>query len=266
MKNTSILPKHSKKTDELFHVRLVDPLAQAVLDPNEYHHWLSSAIAIQDAIYQIDSYYESHRTLSLPNEQPMWECVDSRIRGSNGSSSFAVWRSFSDLRRYGQVEARIHSFDLIDAREFADIASLKTADVRIARALIWSYLATPSQSLVDFWTTFDECGELIEDLADIKEDGRDWNFNFWLYTYMAKGNVTQSLIGASQTLRNRLAALEEAYSKLPNVDRDACGGALRQTLRAGAATLKNSGIVFDRLAHGSVWRYGQEREALNVVA
>jgi len=70
----------------------------------------------------------------------MWELVQSRIRESNASSSFSVWKSFSELRQYGQVETRIHAFDLIDAREFGWIAGLKTADVRIARALIWSYL------------------------------------------------------------------------------------------------------------------------------
>src|SRR5258706_185727 len=103
----------------------------------------------------------------------MWELVQSRIRESNASSSFSVWKSFSELRRYGQVEARIHAFDLIDPREFAWIASLKTADVRMARALIWSYLCTPPQSVLNFWMTFDECGELIEDLDDVAEDGRD---------------------------------------------------------------------------------------------
>lgn len=255
-----------EKTSELFRARLVNPLANALLGKNEFSDWLSSAMAIQDAIYRIDSYYESHRALSLPSEQPMWELVESRIRESNGSSGFLVWKSFSELRRYGQIEARIHAFDVIDQREFSDIASLKTADVRIARALIWSYLAVPSRSVLNFWMAFDECGELIEDLADITEDGRDWNFNFWLYSYMAKGDVTRSLTGASRTLRQKLAALEEAYMKLPNFDRDRFAGVLRRTLTAGAVTLRYSGIVFELLAHGRVLRYGEEQDVLNNAA
>lgn len=266
MQSTLILPNHCEKTNELFGRRLVDPLAQALLDKDKYLHWLSSATAIQNAIYRIDSYYESHQALSYSSEQPMWELVQSRIRESNASSSFSVWKSFSELRRYGQVEARIHAFDLIDPREFAWIASLKTADVRMARALIWSYLRTPPQSVLNFWMNFDECGELIEDLGDIAEDGRDWNFNFWLYSYMAEGNVAKSLLGASRTLGQKLAALEETYRRLPNVERDRCAGALRQTLRAGAAALRRCGIVVDLLAQGMVLRYGEEQDALEAAA
>jgi hypothetical protein len=249
---------HSEKTEELFRNRLVDLLARKVLDGDEYSHWRLSASAIQEAIYRIDTYYESHRTLSIPMEQPMWELVELRIRESNGFSCFSVWKSFSELRQYAHVEARIHSFDMIDSRELANIVSLKASDVRIARALIWSYGATPPQSVLKFWASFDECGELIEDLADITEDGKDWNFNFWLYSYMAEGDVARSIIGASHTLRRKLAALEDAYMKLPDVDRTRFANILQETLRAGGRTLGQCGIVFDRVAHGRVLRYGEE--------
>jgi len=266
MQNTFILPRHCEKTGVLFRSRLVDQLAQALLDRDQYSHWFSSATAIQDAIYRIDSYYESNHALLFSHEQPLWESVQLKIRESNGCLSFSVWKDFSDLRRYGKVEARIHEFDLIDPREFGDIARLKTSDVRISRALIWSYLANPPQSVLNFWNTFDECGELIEDLADIHEDGRDWNFNFWLYSYMATGEVSRSHATTSRTLRQKLATLEGAYAKLPNAHRRRCAGPFHQTLTAGAKALRECGIVFDLLTGGRIIHFGDEKRVLEVAA
>jgi hypothetical protein len=257
---------HSKKIEDLFRNRLVNPLAQEVLDADEYSHWRLSAAAIQEAIYKIDTYYESYRTLYVSTEQPMWESVESRIKESNGHSSFSMWKSFSELRQYGLLEARIHAFDIIDPREFNQIVSLKSSDVAIARALIWSYAHTPPRSVLNFWSCFDQCGELIEDLADVTEDGRDWNFNFWLYSYMAKRGVGESIIGASQTLRQKLSALEDAYMRLPHADRDRCASVMQQTLRAGRRTINQCGIVFELVAHGTILQYDQEQDVLDGVA
>lgn len=254
----------SQKTKELFRSRRVELLAKSVLDEDEYSHWRSSAARIQEGIYALDTYYESHRTLSISAEQPMWELVGAKIRESNGSFCFSVWKSFSELRQYSQVEGRIHSFDIIDAREFSHIVSLKTSDVQIARALIWSYLAAP-RSVLDFWASFDECGELIEDLTDIAEDGKDWNFNFWLYSYMAQGDVAQSIIGASHTLRSKLYALEDSYLRLPDVERARYATVVRRALRAGARTLQQCGVVFNLVANGLILRYGEQR-GLDAVA
>jgi len=256
--STSTSSAQLDKTAELFRARLVTSLARAALNPDEYLHWSSSAFSIQQAIYRIDTYYESHGSLYLPTERPMWELVESRIKGSNGSMCFSVWKSFSELRKYGHVESRIHAADVIDQRELTHIVSLKASDVRIARALIWSYAATPPPTVLDFWATFDECGELIEDLDDITEDGKDWNFNFWLYSYMAEGNVAKSIAGASQTLRDRLSALEGAFLRLPTGDRYRLANIVRRTLREGRRTLEQSNIVFDLISRGQVLRYGGE--------
>lgn len=249
--------KYSQKIDALFQGRQVEQLALAVLDKDQYVHWRISATAIQDAIYSIDSYYESHETLSVPTERPMWDAVESRIRASNGSDNFTVWHSFEGLRQYGRIESRIHVFEQIDPRELSHIAGLKASDVRIARELIWSYGTSVSQSVLDFWASYDECGELIEDLADVKEDGRDWNFNFWLYSYMAGGSVTRSIVGASQALRRKLAALEAAYLMLPDAARYNYAGVMKATLRAGQNTLQQAGTVYDLIAQGRIWRYGE---------
>ena len=135
--------------------------------------------------------------------------------------------------------------------------SLKSSDVAIARALIWSYGRTPARGVLDFWSCFDQCGELIEDLADITEDGRDWNFNFLLYSYMAKRDVGWSIIGASQTLRRKLLALEDAYMRLPDAERRMFASVLRHTLQVGKGTLEECGIVFDVVANGRVLPYGE---------
>lgn len=252
-----IPPKYSQKIDALFNGRLVEQLALAVLNNDQYMHWRMSAMAIQEDIYNIDSYYESHGTLSAPVEQPMWAAVESRIRESNGSGNIIVWRSFEALRQYGQIESRIHAFDQIDPRELSHIAGLKASDVRIARALIWSYGTAVSQSVLDFWASYDECGELIEDLADVVEDGRDWNFNFWLYSYMAGGNVARSIDGASQALGAKLASLEAVYLMLPDTVRYKYADVVKTTLRAGRKTLRQSGTVYDLIAQGGIWRYGE---------
>src|SRR5689334_9248338 len=100
MQSELVSSTHFEKTKELFGTRLIDLLAQALLDAGEYVHWRSSARAIQEAIYKIDTYYESHGALSAPAEQLMWKTVESRIKESNGSSCFSVWKSYSQLQQY----------------------------------------------------------------------------------------------------------------------------------------------------------------------
>jgi hypothetical protein len=259
-------PLPSLKTKHLFEQRHVSLLARSALDIDSYSHWLSTVTAIQDSIYCVDAYYESNRTLSFSDEWPLWELIRSEIRKSNGSASFSVWSDFSDLRRYGGVEARIHEFDLIDPREFGDIVRLKASDVRMARGLIWSYVGTPHRAVLEFWNTFDECGELIEDLADITEDGKDWNFNFWLYSFMAEGDVQRSHAITSATLRRKLAALEESYANLPSEQQDRCANVFKQTLTAGCLTLKNCGIVDNVVKTGRVIRFSEANNLLAVAS
>jgi len=266
MGRESIPSFRSEKIEELFRNRLVHLLARSVLDGNDYTHWLSSAAEIQEAIYRIDTYYEANGSLSMPAEQPMWGLVETRIRESNGSSCFSVWKRFSELRQYSHIESRIHAFDMIDPREFAHIVSLKAADVQIARALIWSYGTAPPQSVLDFWACFDQCGELIEDLADINEDGGDWNFNFWLYSYMAEGDVARSVIASSQILSRKLSALEEAHMNLPTVEGIRCAEVVQKTLRAGRRALSQCGMVFDLVGRGTILRYGEEPGMLGAIA
>lgn len=251
-----------RKTERLFHHRFVTLLARSVLDRDQCVEWWRSAVSIQHAIYSIDAYYELNPTVSAAAERPFWRSIESAIRRSNGGAMFSVWKRLSDLRRYATVEARIHAFDVIDVREFEGIASLKASDVGIARELVWSYGERPARSVYDFWRCLDECAELIEDVADIPEDGRDWNFNFWLYSYLATGNAARSVRGASHALVRRLATLEDAYRGLPLAPRYSFANVFRQTLAAGRSALDQCDVVFTEVASGRLLQYGTQEAAI----
>lgn len=259
----------SDKISSLFRDRGVIRLAEATLAPDEYAHWHATAVDIQTKIYDIDTYYESSTEISVAFQKSLWTSVVSAVTASHGAVDYVVWQSFSDLREYADVELRIHAYDSIDPREFGRIVMLKCSDVAIARALICCYNRRAGRSTREFWSCFDQCGELIEDLADVAEDGRDWNFNFWLYSYMADRGASSAPEGASATLKRKLSALEEAYAKLPCGERQRLEGVLRDMLRAGLRTLREFPRVYRVIASGAVKRYWElqsEARVLGVLA
>ena len=94
-------------------------------------------------------------------------------------------------------------------------------------------------SLLRYWEIYDEAWELIEDLVDIGEDGRDWNFNFWLYTFMAGGSGSAGVIGAANVLVRKLRALECSYSDLSTSQRASFAPSFRRTLTSGEWAMRN---------------------------
>jgi hypothetical protein len=244
------------KTQNLFRRRFLDLLARAALEGDEYIQWREDAVAIQGAIYSVDFYYEENATLLAQGEAPLWRFVEKAVARSSGGSSCLAWSRLMDLRRYATVEARIHAFDAIDGKEFGEIVGWKCADVGIARELIWGYGREPRQVVQDFWRRLDECAELIEDLTDIPEDCRDWNFNFWLYSFRAKGNSEESITSTSRVLGQRLDWLENSYRCMAPSERARYRRAFSYTVCAGRRALDRAGIVFDVVASGAVARYG----------
>src|SRR5207244_974042 len=98
---------------------------------------------------------------------PLWNAVTNYLVASPAAVGPSGWAAFEDLRCYADVERRLHAFDEIDMREFGAILSLKCADVRIGRDLVWSYCRRSIGSAENtFWRLYDQCWELIEDLED----------------------------------------------------------------------------------------------------
>jgi hypothetical protein len=86
---------------------------------------------------------------------------------------------------------------------------------------------------------YDEAWELIEDLVDLGEDGLDWNFNFWLYGYMAGVAGEWGASGAAPVLVRKLRSLVDAYSDLSADMRSSLGVGFRRTLDAGNWAFRN---------------------------
>lgn len=241
------------KAQALLMQREVIPVAHSELDPDAFADWAREAAAVQEAIYRIDLYYERSAQIEAVTEAPMRSVVERRLCAGPGVGSPGIWSAFDDLRRYADAEHRVHVMDPIDSREFGTILSLKCADVRIARTLIWSYSRRAlGAGEIAFWNLYDQCWELIEDLEDLDEDGKDWNFNFWLYPFMSGGSAVAGVESVAGLLRRKLVELQDAHQRLPTGSRPLYQGRLARTLSTAAAVERLRGRVLAAIAAGNV--------------
>jgi hypothetical protein len=262
-------PQHSPlraKSLDLFAKRRVISVAQSHLAPDEYTEWLKRALSLQIRIYAIDLYYEVHKTLNAFEEKPLWSDVESYLRSERRTNDDLLWQAYNDLHSYADVETRIHEFDEIDPREFASIAHLKCCDVRMARALIWTFKPCIDANVLRYWEIYDQCWELIEDVLDIKEDGTDWNFNFWLYRYMSGEEVTSGIDAASQTLWRKVSELETALKALPAQIAPAIVGSFHSTVLATQVARQSWRRVLQAISCGKVLRFSEHVRSNREVA
>lgn len=255
----------STKIHALFEHRRVRLLARE-LDAESFAVWEKEATVIQQAIYVLDTYYETSPNLLQACEAPMWQGVINAITASRGSADAIVWSAFAALQRYATVERRIHAFDSIDVQEFGRVVDLKCADVRIARALIWDHAGQyPDRAEMAFWNLYDQCWELIEDVLDLDEDGGDWNFNFWLYLLMSGQAPDGGVVEVAALLERKLSELEElSMTARPHLRR-LCHEELSRTKVVGARTLR----ICDRItgqviASGKVTSFQRQLENPNI--
>lgn len=244
------------KTLALFQGRLVLSLARMHLDPDAFAEWFRHACSVQQAIYDIDHYYERSACIEIGLEAPLWSDVERHLRMGTATPGMTVWSAFQDLRRYADAERRLHALDVIDPREFERLLLLKCSDVRIARALIWSYGGhMPVPSECHFWSVYDQCWELIEDLQDLHEDGRDWNFNFWLYSFMAGQSAEEGIGAATELLKRKVSELQAAYCRLPSASVYRYRGSLDATVLAANTAAHQHGLVLAFIAAGRAIRF-----------
>ncbi len=248
--------KNLKKSYLLLKQRGVIGTAQSELEPGAFEDWLNAALIIQSSIYMIDSLYENETTIDTIIEKPMWKKVLQNISESEGSHNCDIGIAFEDLQRYADAERRIHAFDLIDSREFESILTLKCSDVRISRSLIWNYSkCNIGKRERNFWSVHDQCWELIEDLQDISEDGKDWNFNFWLYTFMAGHSANDGIRVVEQLLEFKAIILENIFISLPNSINPIYKIALESTFNAIYKVKSDIYKIFIAIKSGKVIRF-----------
>lgn len=254
------------KSHDLFEKRGVLQLARNLLTSDAYAEWMRSALSLQRSIYGLDVYYEQSVALRSVDELPLWDRVEGELRSERRSHDDLLWSSFADLKLYADVETRIHEFDLIDPREFANIVGLKCSDVRMARGLIWTFSGHPNPKVIRYWEIYDQCWELIEDVLDIGEDGTDWNFNFWLYSFMAGQDVVAGFTSACSTLCRKVNELTMAYHLVPLHLSRSLAPSYTMTTVAATAARRGWRTAFAAISRGKVWRYVDQIEWVAEVA
>jgi hypothetical protein len=252
----------ARKAQILLDQRRVFSVAQSELDQESLSEWSRTALTIQAAIYRIDRYFETSSCIDPKTEVPMWREVECHLRGSARRRDAEVWGAFADLRRYADVERRIHAFDAIDAREFESFLFLKCSDVRLSRYLIWSYRRrAPRPYESAFWSIYDECWELIEDISDLDEDGTDWNFNFWLYSFMAGRSATEGIEAVSALLERKISELQDIFRCIPTISQSLYAEPFDWTVKAArrVACLQSSLLV--AISTGCIVRFNERSDS-----
>jgi hypothetical protein len=246
------------KAQALLMQRQVIPAADSELDPDAFAAWFREAVTIQEAIYRIDLYYEGSARIEAVTEAPLWSAVERLLCVGLAAASPHIWAALEDLRRYADAERRVHTMDPIDFREFGTILSLKCADVRIARTLIWSYTGRAlGAAEIAFWSLYDQCWELIEDFEDLDEDGKDWNFNFWLYPFRSGRSAIAGVESVAGLLRRKLVELRDVYQRLPSSAMPRYQGRLARTLSTAKTVERRRGRVFAAIAGGNVTPFAE---------
>lgn len=190
--------------------------AKLRLDPLALSTWREWSMENGRRIYALDYYYESHHKVGGATEVALWEKLRQAPCASYIYARDALELAVSQLRQYGHDEGRIHAYDKLSATEWPEISLRKSADVSLARELVYVLMASrsPSVRVREFLRFFDQIMEIIEDLEDLPEDCDDWNLNFWLTPIRqgqrAAASVTMTLLSLKKLCRNA----ESAWDKL----------------------------------------------------
>lgn len=207
-----------RKINLLFRERGVEELAQQLLDAARVTIWHDLAVNIQRRIYLLDYHYETSYSLGTANEDRLWAHFnDASILIPSAEGRGALEQGILSLKKYGQYEARIHNFDLFDTDELYDISKKKSADVSLARNLIYSLCdpeKAPDNTTRYFFRLFDQFSEIVEDLQDMEEDFNDWNLNFWLTSIRQGGDIKPSIDNACFTLFLIAKDIEQVWGKM----------------------------------------------------
>lgn len=173
-----------EKIADLFAQRKIDALYQNSVLAGQaalYGH----LVALQNHIYHLDDYLETHWHLSPAKLAEYWQAIRNKM-GDFGMSGAEGDAYLAEIHQYQAQEMIPRSGGDLQGISMDRFYACKTCDIRLLRRLI--YRADPALALwipLDLWKYWDCLTEVEDDLMDMEEDRDTWNVNRYLLALKA---------------------------------------------------------------------------------
>lgn len=188
----------------------------------------SHLVAVQETIYRLDKYGESHWAIENTKINGIWHDIHGAISDADTKMLARphVIRSLNELRSYQDIEIALRfGIDPL-AVDISNFYYLKSCDLRLCRTLATEHLGLKSPRLAEFqlWRVHDICGEIKDDLDDLEEDTSTFNCNRFLISILKRGAsyTGQEYCGV---LQRCFRSLRGIISNIDDADEQSCAAA-----------------------------------------
>lgn len=205
-----------KKIEDLFETRkLWRWLALRGADAKMREAMRPLLIGIQNSIYLLDEYGESHWQITQGKLDDIWSGIFDAI-GEAGAGILhraEVIKCLMELKEYQDIEVALRHGANPARVKISQFYYLKSCDLRLCRtiAMVSIPIGRPNSSETHQWFLHDVCGEICDDLDDMEEDLETWNCNRFMASIGTRGvactyNEYRSFLEACNSRSLSLAA------------------------------------------------------------
>lgn len=181
----------SDKIRALFAYRRI-PWMLRLSSIEDHGKFVARMYQLQEDIYALDKYLESHWAVQKSELQTFWRCIDASLaRFGVTQEEMPILRE--NIEKYQDIELHIRDHKLPLNRAISSTYAIKSCDVHLMRNLI--YRADPAlkeRIACRDWEVYDMVTEVNDDITDIYEDLQTYNCNRFLITLLVRGRTKTS--------------------------------------------------------------------------
>lgn len=172
---------------------------------------LSRLVAIQMAVYALDTYGETCWRIQPARLAQLWEAITRELQ-TLGIGIEQTEMLTDQMRRYQHVEMSLRTSCGLLTTPLERFYELKTCDVRMSRAIL-GIVTRGDAHPEPAWDCFDAISEVCDDLEDVSEDAITFNCNRFLLQRWATGYEMTAVLYLDylETLSARMQRLAAQY-------------------------------------------------------
>jgi len=160
-----------KKIDDLFELRRIpDLLSLGAVSKREQKLVLIRLKRLQQVIYELDHYLETHWIINVKELQKHWQSIYDALKGLHVKIPL-LEPQINHIRKYQEHELNLRSHKLPSSLDMRYFYYFKSCDVRLMRSILYHKLPTLKKySSLSDWDQYDLVTEVHDDIEDLYED------------------------------------------------------------------------------------------------
>lgn len=169
------------KIEALFELRMLPLLIeQAQIGKTEEKRLLIRLKRLQQVIYELDAYLETHWELNDKQIEALWNPIFNALKGLH-INPIQVEKQINFIKKYQKNEMQLREFKLPTRFSFEYFYFYKSCDVKLMRGILYyKYPLLKKFATVNDWRFFDLVTEVLDDVEDLFEDLDTINGNRFL--------------------------------------------------------------------------------------